>query len=351
MSSDPVLDIRELDEYDDHRKVVFLTNNESELEGFIAVHRKNESSPSFGATRLWHYASSLDGLRDALRLSRIMSYKAALAGIPYGGAKGVIVAPERLTSMNRRALLLSYTKEVNALHGDFITGTDVGISQEDLKLMRSASPFFVGSNSDVAKYVALGICFCIETCFSFLDGSDLAGKRFAIQGLGKVGAALLGLVYPEADMIYASDADNSVAEEIRNRFPKVLVVEPSEIHKQRVDVFAPCALSGVLNSRNIVELQCRLIAGGANSQLQNETIGDSLYQLDILYAPDYVVNVGGLIAVHDEYEHKIIHHQRIYDRLFAIKQRLQGILERSKKEGRPAHRIANEMAEGVLSNY
>ncbi|PIR74757.1 MAG: leucine dehydrogenase [Candidatus Magasanikbacteria bacterium CG10_big_fil_rev_8_21_14_0_10_47_10] len=346
------LEIEKLEEYDNHHKVVLLNNPETGLKGFIAIHRKNKDIPSFGATRLLHYRDSLDGLRDALRLSRLMSYKSALSGLPCGGAKGVILAPKRLTSENRKRLLLSYAEEVNALNGDFITGTDVGVLQDDLKLMKSVSPFFVGFNGNSTECTALGIYFGMETCCSFLDdGDNLAGKTFAIQGLGKVGAALLALVYPKAGKVYAADIDKSVAEKIKKKFPKVVIVAPSEIHKQKVDIFAPCALSGALNSKTIAELKCRIIAGGANNQLEDDTIGDLLFKLGILYAPDYVVNAGGLIAVFDEYEHKKNNDERIYDKVFAIKERLHDILEKSKKENHAPNYIANEMAEKMFNNF
>lgn len=344
MSFSRKLEIEKLEEYDDHHKVVFLNNPETQLKGFIVIHRKNKQVPSFGATRLWRYQDSLDGLRDALRLSRLMSYKAVLAGLPCRGAKGVILLPERLK--DRAKLLLSYVEEVNSLDGDFITGTDVGLSPNDLELMKGASKFFVGVNGNVTEYTALGVYYGMETCLEFVTGgSDLARKTFAIQGLGKVGRALLSLLYPKAKKIYVADVDTRAMVKTKKKFPRVSVVKPSEIHKQEVDIFSPCALGYTLNAETIAELNCRMIVGGANNQLQNETVGDMIFKLGILYAPDYVVNAGGLISVYDEYENKKNDNERVRTKVLGIQKRLRGILKRSRKENMAPNRIANEIAD------
>lgn len=344
MMSDQNFNLEKLKEYDEHYKVVFINNTESGLKGFLAIHRKNKNIPSFGATRLWRYSDPLDGLRDALRLSRLMSYKAALAGLPCGGAKSVILLPKRLK--NKKKLLLSYAEEVNSLGGDFITGTDVGLSQNDLRLMKSASKFFVGLNGNATECTALGIYYSMETSLKFLTGqSDLEGKTLAIQGLGKVGMALLALLYQQARVIYVADTDKSAVAKTKKKFPRVAVVKPSEIHKQKVDIFSPCALSHALNTKVIAELNCRMIVGGANNQLQDESTGDRLFKLGILYAPDYVVNAGGLIAVYDEHENQKNDDKRIRDKVLTIKKRLSRILQRSKKENLAPHRIADEITQ------
>lgn len=346
------VDIEKLAEYDNHHKVVFLNNPGAGLRGFIAIHRKNKNVPSFGATRLWHYQDSLEGLADALRLSQLMSYKAALAGLPCGGAKGVILASAHLSREDRKKILLAYAEEVNALDGAFITGTDVGVSEDDLALMKSVSEFFVGMNGDATEHTALGIYTGIETCLEFLDNtSDCAGKTFAIQGLGKVGEALLELVYTKAEKIYASDINTTIVERIRERFPRVLIVAPSEIHKQSVDIFSPCALNHALNTKTVAELKCRIIAGGANNQLENKAAGDMLFDRGILYAPDYVVNAGGLISVYDEYEHPGQYDRtRVKKKVLAIKDTLCRILSESASRRLSTDYIANEMAEKLFNN-
>ncbi len=342
--------IEKLEEYDSHRKIIFFNNRKTELRGFIAIHRKNINNPSFGATRFWRYENSLDGLRDALRLSRLMSYKAVLAGLPCGGAKGVILMPERLK--DRKELLLSYAEEVNALHGDFVTGMDAGLYEDDLRLMKQASKFIVGLNNDATQATAMGIYHSMEASLELLTGQgDLTGKTFAIQGLGKVGHALLFLLYPKAERIYVADTDAAASEIIKKEFPSVSVVKPFEIHKQHVDIFSPCALNYALNEKTIAELNCRMIVGGANNQLQSETTGDMLFELGILYAPDYVVNAGGLIAVFDEYENRERDDKRVKTKVLDIKKRLSGIFKISQEENRPPNRVANEMAEERFNGY
>lgn len=346
------IDVKKLAEYDNHHKVIFLNNPGAGLKGFIAIHRKNKNVPSFGATRLWHYQDSLEGLADALRLSRLMSYKAALAGLPCGGGKGVILAPAQLSHEDRKKILLAYAEEVNKLNGEFITGTDVGVSEDDLALMKSASEFFVGMNGDVTEHTALGIYAGMEACLEFLDNtSDCAGKTFAIQGLGKVGEALLELVYAKAEKIYASDINTTIMKRIRERFPRISIVAPSEIHKESVDIFSPCALNHALNTKTVAELKCRIIVGGANNQLENKSIGDMLFDRGILYAPDYVVNAGGLISVYDEYEHPGKYDRaRVEKKVLAIKDTLRRILSESASRRVPTNHIANEMAEKFFNN-
>ncbi len=341
------LEIEKFEEYDNHHKVVSLNNPNAGLKGCIAIHRKNKDAPSFGATRIWEYEDSLEGLRDALRLSRLMSYKAALAGLPCGGAKGVIFMPKELR--DRKNLLLSYAKEVNLLNGDFITGTDVGLSQDDLKLMKTVSNFFVGMNGDAAQSTALGIYYGIEASLEFLTTQ---GKIFAIQGLGKIGESLLSLLYLKADKIYVSDIDKSLCQKIKRKFPNIVVVKPSEIHKQEVDVFAPCALGAVINSKTVSELNCKIVAGGANGQLENEDTGTVLYKLGILYSPDYVINAGGLISVFDEYEGIVNKdNQALEKKIFKIKDRLLEIYKTSQEEKTPTNIVANKIAEKVFNSY
>lgn len=344
------VNIEKLEEYDKHYKVIFLNNPKTGMQGFIAIHRKNKNNPSFGATRFLRYENSLNGLRDALRLSRLMSYKAALSGLPNGGAKGVILMPERIK--NRKKILLSYAEEINNLRGEFITGTDVGLTEDDLKLIKKESKFFVGLGSDVIQATAMGIYYGMESSLEFLTGSsNLTGKTFAIQGLGKVGYTLLSLLYSKAKHIYVADNDALAVKKIKKEFPLVSAVKSSEIHKQQVDIFSPCALSHTLNTKTVKELNCKIIAGGANNQLENENIGIFLHKVGILYAPDYVINAGGLIAVYEEYKkNKKINFESLSVKIVKIKDRLTKIYKQSKKENRATNLIADEIAEKTFSD-
>lgn len=342
--------LESLPEFDGHPHVSFLHNEKAGLRGYIAIHRRVGDNPSFGATRLWPYANSIDALRDALRLSRMMSYKTALAGLHYGGAKGVIIG-NKISGKRREELLRSYAEEVNRLRGAFITGTDVGITQHDVALMRKESPYFAGIRANATKYTALGICYGLEVCLKELFGTEtFHGRSFAIQGVGKIGSSLLRILYGKASTIYFSDTNRKTVAEIRKKFPRAKYVSPSAIHRRKVDVFCPCALSHSVNKKNVSEIKAVAVIGGANNQLESEEIGERLHRRGILYAPDYVVNAGGLISVVDEYEHKNIENNRILEEVKKIKERLQSIIDTSRKEGKSTLAVANRLAEEIVNN-
>jgi leucine dehydrogenase len=340
--------IEELPEFDNHQLVNFIYDESTGLKGFITIHRGDKAHPSFGATRLWNYDSELEALKDALQLSKTMSYKAALAGLPYGGGKAVLleVAGKR---RQRKEMLKAYAERVNFLAGHFITGADVGLSRKDVQLLRRRSPYFVGLKNDPVELTALGVFFAIEVCLEELFGSErIRDHRFAIQGLGKVGLELLKLLYQKGGQVLVADIDPRPLAEAKRTFPEVKVIKPGEIHQQPVDVFSPCALSSSITSENISELRCRAIVGGANNQLESPEVGEALSKLDILYAPDYVVNAGGLIGVVDEFENSTIGRRRVKKRIGLIKETLRRILEKSKKEKKATNLVADEMAEGIL---
>lgn len=343
-------EIEALEEFDNHKLIRPIKKSGSNLVGFIAIHRENPKMPSFGATRVWNYDSEVDALKDALRLSKLMSYKAALAGLPCGGAKGVIMKPGFFQS--RKKLLYSYAEEVNSLGGKFITGTDVGLQQKDLLLLREKSPYIVGLHVDATKFTGLGIFYSIEVALEEVFRSkSLSERTFAIQGLGKVGGELLSLIYTDAKKIFVSEIDKKLLAKMKKKFPKIEIVSGDHIYEQKVDVFCPCALSHSLNSESIDKLQCKAIIGGANNQLENETIGEKLFAKGILYAPDYVVNAGGLITVVDEFEHEVYEESRVAERVLNIKNTLKNIFEESAKQNRPTNLIANEMAEKIFDTY
>lgn len=337
--------------FDGHKDVTFVFDKKNKLKGFIAIHRGGFRLPSFGATRVWSYDSVFDALEDALKLSKVMSYKSALAGLPYGGAKAVLF--NSFSSRKSRDLMLkTYSQHVNLFNGRFITGADVGISEADLKVMSSGSKFIVGLKVDPIKYTALGVFYGMQVALKEIFGSESVSNRtFAIQGLGKTGVGILKLIYTEASRIYVSDINAAVVKSIKEKFPKVEVVEPSEIHKQKVDVYAPCALSNAINRRTISSLHCKIIAGSANVQLEDSGMGEILSRLGILYAPDYVVNAGGLIAVVDEYENSYISDERILKRVGNIKHTLKTIIAKSKRSHRSTSAVADEMAKKISDKF
>ncbi len=335
--------------FDNHRLVSYITDPQSGLRAFIALHRGGLKTPAFGATRYVVYESESDALKDALQLSRSMSYKAAMAGLKYGGGKGVIIADPKL---DKKAMLQAYAEKLNYFNGNFITGADVGLDASDLGLMATHSRFLVGSKSDPVHFTALGLYYSLEaTMAQYFGNEDISGKSFAIQGLGKVGSALLSLIYERAGNIYVADIRKDVTRKIKSKYPKVHVVDTVDIYKQKVDVFAPCALSNALSIRTIKKLQAKTVVGGANGQLESSDIGAILHRLGILYAPDYVVNAGGLISVVDEYEHQGADKHRIAKRVKNIKDTLKQIFKQSKKKDCPTNIVADQMAEKIFNNH
>lgn len=346
-------EIEKLEEFDQHKLIRAIERPGSGLAGFIVIHRENPKMPSFGATRVWKYDTEVDALKDALRLSKLMSYKAALAGLSCGGAKGVIIAPRLFQS--RKKLLHSYAEEVNKLNGRFITGTDVGLQQKDLVVLRDKSEHIVGLHMSATEFTALGILYSMQVALEEIFGSaDLHERTFAIQGLGKVGSEILGLLYGGAEKIFVSDIDKKVAAKIKKKFPDIEIVPHDKIFDQKVDVFVPCALSHSLNADSVKRLSAncvRAVVGGANNQLEHENVGELLMLAGILYAPDYVVNAGGLITVVDEFEHKVHDRERVHAKVLNIKNTLRNIFEESRKQKRPTNIIANEMAEKIFNKY
>lgn len=337
--------IEKLPEFDGHQSVTFIHDAQSGLRGFIAVHRGHRDRPSFGATRFWKYSSEVAALRDALGLAHTMSYKLAMAGLPYGGAKAVLMAPPRLNG--RRSLLLkAYAERVNYLSGRFITGTDVGLNQGDLDIMRRASKYMVGIKGNVTQSTAFGIVQGIKASLKEVFGSDdLAGRTFAIQGVGKIGGALLKLLYKESRHIFITDINRAALSAALRAFPRARAARVADIHRQRVDVFVPCAVSRSITRKKAEEVAAKIVAGGANSQLEDRQAGDILHRRGILYAPDYVVNAGGLISVVDEYEHRDFDPKRVMRRVLGIRKNLEQIFAAARPAHKPTHIVADEFAE------
>lgn len=339
-------------EFDNHFLVQPISAPGVGLEGYICIHKKRTVHPSLGATRLWKYDTKEEALRDALRLSRLMSFKSALAGLPYGGAKAALIMPPGGLNGNRVDFFKAYAEEVNKLNGKFVTGTDVGVADQDLSIMRQVTQNVIGESIDSGYYTAWGIYYCLEVLFSALYGSAaFSGRSFAIQGLGKTGMSLLKLLADNgARIIYVADINQAVVKEAEEKYPFIKPVKHDEIHKQAVDVYCPCALGGALNLTTVNELHCKSIVGSANNQLADPQIGLMLYRKKIIYAPDYLVNAGGIISVVDEYEYKKDSNiDRIKQKIKKIPVMFSQILQKSIAEDRPPHQIADEIANWTIN--
>ncbi|MFI2370155.1 Leu/Phe/Val dehydrogenase [Streptomyces sp. NPDC018833] len=279
--------------FDDHEQVAFVSDPKSGLRAVIALHRVGPRN-AMGGTRMWEYATEADGIGDALRLSQAMTYKSALAGLPFGGGKAVIFGnsgrdktPELLRAMGAA---------VNRLAGHFVTGEDVGISVDDVALMRENTPHVLGGEGvDSDEPAAAGVLASIQSAAQRVWGtSDLSGRTIAVQGLGKVGYRLAQLLAEAgAHLLVADIRPDAVRRAVKEL--EAQEVSSEDILTQPADVFAPCALGDVLTPTTVPQLKAKVVAGAANNQLSAPTVGDLLRNAGILYAPDFIANGGGLI--------------------------------------------------------
>ncbi len=289
----------------EHEELAVRRGERSGVYMAVAVH-STVLGPALGGMRLWRYADPADGMRDALRLARGMTYKAAVAGLDLGGGKGVVCAPAgEMRPRERRALLLDFGDLVESLGGRYTTAEDVGITPADLEIVaeRTAHVTGLGANrggsGDPSPYTAIGVEAAMRACARERFGSpELSGVAVAIAGLGHVGAKLARRLADAGAILIATDIDRGrrrLAEELGARW-----VTPEEITGVHCDVLAPCALGGAIRDDTIGSIQAEVVCGCANNQLADEGLAEELDRRGILYAPDYVVNSGGLIHVYEE---------------------------------------------------
>lgn len=290
-----------------HEQVVFCQDATLGLKAIIAIH-STALGPSLGGVRMWPYRSEEEALKDVLRLSRGMTYKAAVAGLNLGGGKAVIFGdPARDKS---EALFRAFGRQVESLGGRYITAEDVGTKVRDMAFIRMETRHVVGlstelgGSGDPSPVTALGVFSGIQACLDAELGNDsLRGRSVAIQGLGNVGYHLARYLHQAGASLYLNDLDPERARLAQKEFGGHLV-STEELFELDVDVLSPCALGGILNDRTIPRLKARIVAGAANNQLEDEERdGRGLHARGILYAPDYVINAGGLINVYSELHH------------------------------------------------
>lgn len=326
-----------------HEQVLFCHDPQTNLKAIIALHDTGLGL-AMGATRLWPYGNEQTALRDALRLSRGMTYKAACCNIPVGGGKAVIMAnPEQKTE----AMLRSYAHFINNLKGRFVTGQDVNLSPSDVRIMHQETPHVVGmyeKGGGPAVATALGVILGMKASMQFRwQTTDLSGLKVAVQGLGNVGKYVCQYLAEEGAQLFVTDLGSERMQDIEQSYGAT-VVKPDQIYGLEVDIFAPCALGGILNNSTISQLKAKIIAGSANNQLENEKLHSlQLASQDILYCPDYVINGGGLINVYNEmigYDHQktLQHIQGIYPTLLEI-------FAKAKTQNITTHKASQELAE------
>jgi leucine dehydrogenase len=332
---------------DGHEQVIFCYDKATGLKAIIAIH-DSTLGPALGGCRMWPYATEDEAVDDALRLSKGMTYKSAVAGQNHGGGKSVIWGNPKTDKSEE--YFRAFGRFVATLGGRFVTGTDVGTEKTDFVWSKMESPYFValpeehGGSGDSSIITAFGAWKGIKACAQTVWGSDsLKGKKVAVQGVGKVGGHLVEHLIDEGALVTVCDVLPENTKRIKETFPQVTVVAPDQIFSVDCDIFSPNALGGVINDGTLPQLKCRVVAGAANNQLKEPRHGDELHRRKILYAPDYVINGGGLIQVADE----LIGYSR--DRAFrktaAIYDTLLQIFAISKQEEIPTYLAADRLAE------
>jgi len=289
-----------------HEEVVYFQDKSCGLKAIIAIH-DTTLGPALGGTRMWSYANEEEALIDVLRLSKGMTYKAAVSGLNLGGGKGVIIGDPKKDKSE--ALFRSYGRFVESLNGRYITAEDVNIGVEDIEHIFTESNYVTGvalhhgGSGNPAPYTALGVFRGIQACAMKLWSSkDIKGKTIAVQGIGSVGFELTKLLYEAGAQIVFTDIGDKNIQKAKEAFPHAKFVGPDEIFKTPCDIYAPCALGASISDQTISQLKCKIVAGAANNQLKEDRHGEELMKRGILYAPDYLINAGGLMNVSIEFE-------------------------------------------------
>lgn len=331
-------------------QVVFCHDASTGLRAVIAVH-DTTLGPALGGCRMWMYPSEEAAVRDALRLARGMTYKAAVAGLNFGGGKAVILGDPRTDRTEER--FRAFGRFVQALGGRYITAEDVGTTVREMDWVRLETPFVTGTSpdrggaGDPSPMTALGVFQGMRAAVREAFGEEsLVGMTVAVQGLGSVGRHLCELLHGAGAHLVVTDLREEAVEEAVRRF-RARRVEVEAVFDIPCDVFAPCALGGVLDDRTIPRLKCRVVAGSANNQLAEDRHGFILRERGILYAPDYVVNAGGLIHVAAQYKGEPP--ERVRARVEGIYETVERVFALAKSAGIPTHRAADRIAEERLA--
>jgi leucine dehydrogenase len=335
-----------LDAFDDHERIWLGRDEERGLTAIVAIHN-TALGPALGGTRIWPHATFEDALTDALRLSRGMTYKSAIAGMPFGGGKAVIWADAR--TQKTPELLEAYAEMLAALGGQYFTGEDVGLTLADADFLRERT-FNVtgttkGGSGNPSPVTAHGVFLGLKAALRHQLGSDaLRGRSVAVQGLGSVGWALCQALHGEGAQLIVADIDESRTAAARTAFGAD-VIETHDFVAADVDLLAPCALGSVFSQETISSVKAKVIAGAANNQLARHRDAVTLMERDILYAPDYVINAGGLINVASELDPDGYDRDRAMGKVARIPAILTDIFERSQAEGLATNEVAQRIAQ------
>ena len=329
-----------------HEQVVMCSDSISGYRGIIAIH-STTLGPALGGTRFWSSASDEDALTEALRLSRGMTYKNAVAGLNLGGGKSVIIGDNR--TRNREMLFRAHGRFVESLGGRYVTAEDVGTGTSDMDFVHMETDYvagLAGKSGDPSPVTAHGVFRAIQASAFHRWGSDsLQGKTVSLQGCGNVGRYLAKELHDAGAKLIVSDIDPTRAKNVASE-TEAKIVEGDAIYSAKADIFAPCALGGIVNDKTIEMLKVEVICGGANNQLLEERHGDVLDEKQIQYTPDYVANAGGVINVYGEVAGW--NSERAFRKADEIYDTVLGVFDIAKTDGVPTYVAADRLAERRL---
>ncbi|MEI3604861.1 Glu/Leu/Phe/Val dehydrogenase [Pseudogracilibacillus sp. SE30717A] len=334
----------ELIEEHDYEQIVYCYDKESGLKAIIAIH-DTTLGPALGGTRMWNYSSEEEAMRDVLRLARGMTYKNAAAGLNLGGGKAVIIGDPK--SDKNEALFRAFGRYVESLNGRYITAEDVGTTEEDMDTIYLETDFVTGTSSggvgDPSPVTALGIYYGMKAAAEEAFGSNsLHGRTIAVQGVGHVAYNLCKYLHEEGANLIVTDINEEAVNRAVNEF-NAQFVDPDSIYGVECDIYSPCALGGTINDQTIEQLKAKVVAGSANNQLAESRHGELLFEKGIVYAPDYVINSGGVINVADELQG--YDRERVMKKVESIYTILQKVFQISKEKNISTSVAADHLAE------
>jgi leucine dehydrogenase len=339
-------------EHRGHQSIHQFHDPKTGLKAIIAIN-STALGPAGGGCRRWHYDNEADAVRDALRLSRGMTYKNAMAGLPMGGGKAVILASPDAPPTDE--LFLAFGRCVDSLGGRYITAEDVGVTVDNMRTIKQVTNFVAGlpgtegfAGGDPSPWTADGVFLGLLAAVRHrLDRSSLDGLKVAVQGVGKVGYDLCRQLHAAGASLVISDVNEQNLSRVQAEFGAT-VVPAEQILFQPVDVLAPCAMGAILDARSIPQIKASVIGGAANNQLASEADGQRLFDRGILYAPDYVINGGGIISVSMEYMGNRTESE-VHTQIGLIPERLTDIFNRSDKQQTPTNVVADSIAESIVA--
>ncbi len=338
---------------DGFEQIVFCSDPSVGLKAIISIHSR-VLGPATGGCRMWNYASEGEALNDVLRLSQGMTYKAALAGLDWGGGKAVIMGDPK--TGKPAGMLERFGEFVDRLGGHYITAKDVGIGADDLRRIKSTTSHVLGiegepaSSGDPSPATAWGVYHGMRACSKYVfGGTSLKGRKIALQGLGSVSYYLLEHLVADGAQVVGCDIDPVMVDRAVKKYA-IEIVSPDAIYDVDADIFSPAALGATINAQTMPRIKAKIVAGAANNQLATSADGFELMRKGILYAPDYAINAGGLINIYyEEARQGGYRRSKAFDHVARIEGTITEILERSAQEGLPSHVIADRMAQERVS--